>query len=157
MAWTAPRLWTQGELVTASMMNVSVSDNLAYLKGGAGTVTIDAGMAVSGAVAANGALTGASVSATTLAGILTPFRVSADGQSVLRTSGGVDLGQASSGSNVGRIRTIHAYGGNVTLAATGSAGIIIGEAIFGVSGQVIITHADSYTLYAAPDNYWELI
>ncbi len=32
MAWTAPRTWTTGELVTAAVMNTHVRDNLSYLK-----------------------------------------------------------------------------------------------------------------------------
>jgi hypothetical protein len=32
MAWTAPRTWNVGELVTASMMNTHVRDNLSALK-----------------------------------------------------------------------------------------------------------------------------
>jgi hypothetical protein len=32
MAWTAPRTWTTGELVTAAFMNTHVRDNLNYLK-----------------------------------------------------------------------------------------------------------------------------
>lgn len=32
MAWTAPRTWVTGELVTASLMNTHVRDNLNYLK-----------------------------------------------------------------------------------------------------------------------------
>lgn len=32
MAWTAPRTWVTGELVTAAMMNTHVRDNLGYLK-----------------------------------------------------------------------------------------------------------------------------
>lgn len=31
MAWTSPRTWTTGELVTASIMNAHVRDNLSYL------------------------------------------------------------------------------------------------------------------------------
>lgn len=31
MAWTAPRTWTTGELVTAAMMNSHVRDNLLFL------------------------------------------------------------------------------------------------------------------------------
>lgn len=34
MAWTTPRTWTTGELVTASIMNTHVRDNLLYLAGG---------------------------------------------------------------------------------------------------------------------------
>ena len=33
MAWTTPRTWVSGELVTASMMNTHVRDNLLYLYG----------------------------------------------------------------------------------------------------------------------------
>lgn len=32
MAWTTPRTWVAGEVVTASMMNEQVRDNLSYLK-----------------------------------------------------------------------------------------------------------------------------
>jgi hypothetical protein len=32
MAWTAPRTWTTGEVVTAAIMNTHVRDNLAFLK-----------------------------------------------------------------------------------------------------------------------------
>ena len=31
MAWTSPRTWTTGELVTAALMNTHVRDNLSYL------------------------------------------------------------------------------------------------------------------------------
>lgn len=33
MAWTAPRTWTTGELVTAAHMNTHVRDNLSFLRG----------------------------------------------------------------------------------------------------------------------------
>lgn len=48
MAWTSPRTWTTGELVTASQLNTHVRDNLSYIKGGAtidGTTTISASLA----------------------------------------------------------------------------------------------------------------
>lgn len=32
MAWTAPRVWVSGELVSASIMNTYISDNDSYLK-----------------------------------------------------------------------------------------------------------------------------
>ena len=38
MAWTAPRTWTTGELVTAALMNTHVRDNQTYLKAIADTV-----------------------------------------------------------------------------------------------------------------------
>src|SRR3990172_221146 len=41
MAWTAPRTWVTGEVVTAVLLNTHVRDNLIYLKGGAGTTTFD--------------------------------------------------------------------------------------------------------------------
>jgi hypothetical protein len=40
MAWTAPSTWTVGQLVTAATMNTNIRDNLNYLKGNAGAVTI---------------------------------------------------------------------------------------------------------------------
>lgn len=33
MAWTEPRTWVAGEVVTAAMMNEQIKDNLTYLKG----------------------------------------------------------------------------------------------------------------------------
>lgn len=41
MAWTAPATWSVAEVVTASKMNTHVRDNLKYLKGQAGPVTIE--------------------------------------------------------------------------------------------------------------------
>src|SRR5437867_1425284 len=41
MAWTAPATWTVGQLVTAATMNTHVRDNLNYLKGQAGAITLD--------------------------------------------------------------------------------------------------------------------
>lgn len=41
MAWSAPRTWSVGEVVTAAIMNTHVRDNLNYLKGAAGAVQID--------------------------------------------------------------------------------------------------------------------
>lgn len=43
MSWTAPRTWTLGELVTASMLNTHVRDNLIELRAG--------GLAISGQLA----------------------------------------------------------------------------------------------------------
>lgn len=37
MAWTTPRTWSPGELVTAGMMNLHVRDNLTFLKPVEGT------------------------------------------------------------------------------------------------------------------------
>lgn len=39
MAWTTPRTWTTGELVTAAMLNEQVRDNSAYLKAQFDTTT----------------------------------------------------------------------------------------------------------------------
>lgn len=41
MAWTAPRTWTIGELVTKTILDTHVRDNFLYLKGNAGDVTIE--------------------------------------------------------------------------------------------------------------------
>lgn len=41
MAWTAPKTWSVGELVTAANLNIHLRDNLKYLKGQAGTVTLE--------------------------------------------------------------------------------------------------------------------
>lgn len=52
MAWTSPRTWTPGELVTAALMNAHVRDNENVLRSG----ELDA-LDVSGASAFNGAVT----------------------------------------------------------------------------------------------------
>ncbi|KPV54674.1 hypothetical protein SE17_02285 [Kouleothrix aurantiaca] len=41
MAWSTPRTWSIGEVVTASMMNTHIRDQLRYLKGLDGAVTLD--------------------------------------------------------------------------------------------------------------------
>jgi len=61
VAWTAPRTWVVGEVVTAAQMNAHVRDNLVYLKGGAGAITIDSGVTVTGSVTASGAVTGTNI------------------------------------------------------------------------------------------------
>ena len=42
MAWTTPRTWTSGELVTAAIMNSAVRDNLSMLDGGRLAITSQA-------------------------------------------------------------------------------------------------------------------
>ena len=42
MAWTTPRTWVSGEIVTAAIMNQHVRDNLGYLHGDAGTISLAA-------------------------------------------------------------------------------------------------------------------
>ena len=44
MAWTAPKTWTTGEVVTAAIMNSAVKNNLRYLKGLDGAVTLSDGL-----------------------------------------------------------------------------------------------------------------
>lgn len=41
MAWTAPRTWIVGEVVTAANMNLHVRDNTRYLKGLDGAVVVE--------------------------------------------------------------------------------------------------------------------
>ena len=50
MAWSAPPTWAVSEVVTAARMQI-LSDDLAYLHGDAGTVTIGADVAPTGIVA----------------------------------------------------------------------------------------------------------
>lgn len=49
MAWTSPRTWVTGELVTAAIMNLHVRDNLSYLKA---SPAFDGAITVSGTVTA---------------------------------------------------------------------------------------------------------
>ncbi len=46
MAWTAPRTWVAGEIVTASIMNSAVRDNLLYIKGVGQVPTIESGLTI---------------------------------------------------------------------------------------------------------------
>lgn len=41
MAWTAPATWSVSEVVVASKMNAQIRDNLLYLKGQAGDISLD--------------------------------------------------------------------------------------------------------------------
>ncbi len=44
MAWTSPRTYTVGEIITKSILDTHVRDNLRYIKGTDGTVTLDSGI-----------------------------------------------------------------------------------------------------------------
>jgi len=46
MGWTAPRTWVAGEIVTASIMNSAVRDNLLYIKGVGQVPTIESGLTI---------------------------------------------------------------------------------------------------------------
>jgi hypothetical protein len=46
MGWTAPRTWVAGEIVTASIMNSAVRDNLSYIKGIGQVPTIQSGLVI---------------------------------------------------------------------------------------------------------------
>ena len=46
MSWTAPRTWVAGEIVTASIMNSAVRDDLRYLKGLDGVPTVESGLTI---------------------------------------------------------------------------------------------------------------
>src|SRR5262245_46460563 len=46
MGWTAPATWAVSEVVTASKMNTHVRDNLDYLKGTAGQISLDSDLVV---------------------------------------------------------------------------------------------------------------
>lgn len=54
MAYTTPRTWVVAEIVTASLMNTHVRDNIAYLKGAAGTIAFEAGATFAAATTING-------------------------------------------------------------------------------------------------------
>ena len=46
MAWTTPRTWVSGEIVTAALGNAHWRDNLRYLKGLDGVPTIESGLTI---------------------------------------------------------------------------------------------------------------
>lgn len=106
MVWSTPRLWVAGELVTASMMNTYVSDDLAYLKGSAGTVAIGAGVTVTGTVTSTGAAvtgnTTATGSVTGTGGVYSAnwFRATVTGQGVYNDVTATGLGLTASGPTI---------------------------------------------------------
>ena len=57
MAWTTPRTWVAAEVVTASVMNTHVRDNLAYLKGILDG-TVAGNLIVTGNITASGSVQG---------------------------------------------------------------------------------------------------
>lgn len=63
MAWTVPRTWVAGELVTASLMNTYIRDDFAYLKD---SPTFDGDAAVTGTLGVTGATTLTTATASTL-------------------------------------------------------------------------------------------
>lgn len=80
--WTAPRDWAAGETVTASIMNTHIRDDLKYLKGALGAITLDDQLYVStGATTESLKLnsTGASTFLSFLASGTTRFSVGTDG------------------------------------------------------------------------------
>ncbi len=52
MAWTAPRTYVPGEILTADILNTHVRDDLRYLKGLDGTTAFSAGATFAGAITA---------------------------------------------------------------------------------------------------------
>lgn len=63
MAFTTPKTWVNGQLVTDSDLNAHVRDNLRYLKGLDGAVSLDSGLTAP-SLTATGAVSGASASFT---------------------------------------------------------------------------------------------
>jgi hypothetical protein len=94
MAWTAPRTWVTGEVVTAAQLNEQVRDNTRYLKGLDGAVTIGDALAITGALTGVTSLTmaGALAGATTgsFSGLLTTAAITASG--LITANGGITLG-----------------------------------------------------------------
>ncbi len=82
MAWTAPATWSVSEIVTASKMNTHIKDNLRYLKGLDGAVTIENDLTVQTASTAaliaqstaNGSLARLSLIAKTAGGAAVDYR-----------------------------------------------------------------------------------
>jgi len=50
MAWTTPRSYAAGDLITAAILNTHIRDNLKYLKGLAGAITFDDDIIIAGTV-----------------------------------------------------------------------------------------------------------
>lgn len=124
MAWTTPRAYVVGQVMTVALMN-EISDNLKLLKGMAGTVPLDAGLTASGLITAtegmvgglSGFVAGTPVSGTsdiTVSGMVTagaglvPAAIS--GQGNLTTSG-----LLAAGAGVASISHISALG-NLTVS-----------------------------------------
>lgn len=52
MAWSVPRVWTVGEIVSAANMNTYISDNLTYLKSSAITLNAASSATPNGTITA---------------------------------------------------------------------------------------------------------
>ncbi len=85
MAWTAPRTWTTGEIVTASMLNTDIRDNLRYMKGLDGDVRIEDDLAIGSATGPISTVAGrnyVTVKGSTSVGALELATSQADGEEV---------------------------------------------------------------------------
>ena len=55
MAWSSPRTWNTGDIVTAAQLNTELRDNLNYLKGNSGLVNLASSLDTTGVLRATGA------------------------------------------------------------------------------------------------------
>ena len=89
--YTAPRTWTDGELVTASIMNTHVRDNEVFLKEGVGRVTADISVTSSTAYVDGTGLSFA-IGASETWGAILPISFSISGGGDLKTTYSVPSG-----------------------------------------------------------------
>jgi hypothetical protein len=147
MAWTTPRTWVAGEVVTAAIMNQHVRDDLRYLKGLDGNVTIESNLLLVNGAALTPAL---AASADTNTGIYF------DGADLLGfATGGVSRGSISS-TGVWTLGTVTftsgAIAGATTLSMTGDLTLNGGEALLNNGKRLRIkdttgTYRDIVTLW----------
>lgn len=125
MAWTAPRTWTTGELVTAAFLNTHLRDNLSYLAGFASdTETQDVNGFTNTAYADLDALTAAAftnpVAVTATTGTKALIHISTTAMNI-NTSGSCFLAYRVSGAS-----TIASSDANAARAdVTGRSGVTI--------------------------------
>jgi hypothetical protein len=170
MAWTAPQVFTVGQVVGAADMN-EISDNFSYLKGTAGLVAIDAGITASGVITAtagfvnggplSGCVLGGPLSGNTHvtvsgivtagAGFVTPTHISSKGNVTM--SGMVQAGAGittpthiSSRGNVTTSGMVVAGAGIITathISTTGNVDMQSGKTVDGVDVSVHATDRQS--------------
>lgn len=170
MAWTTPRTWTTGELVTKSIMDTHVRDNLAYLKNsptfdglitvsgfgthtfsssGAGTNRIQIANTSSGVANTASLQTTAGTSNTFLFSYSQGYTSSgfevADGGAVVNTSSG-GLSVAATAAST----TVRVYAANTLAGTFTSTGMTI-PGTLAVTGNVAV-NTNKFTVTAASGN-----
>jgi hypothetical protein len=127
MAWTSPATWNAGAILTAAQLNTQLRDNLAYLKGSAGTIAFDSGATFASTITATGTNGDAIVARSGGAGNFTSIaigRTADEGRFAVAAGAGQFFSDAAAGDTVFRVDSgsqkllMGAGSGATTLALT---------------------------------------